>query len=154
MCSTPPAMAISVAPNEMLPAAVVAAVSAPAHIRSMAYPGTERGSPASTAALRPMVRPWSPIWVVAAMATSPTRSGGRSGLRRSSSRMTRTTRSSARVWAYRPLGPALPNGVRTPSTKTTSRAVRGTCASLAMKALALCYSLVTRVANSAPDFAQ
>ena len=68
-----------------------------------------------------MVRPWSPIWVVAAMATSSTRSGGSSGLRRSSSRMQRTTRSSARVSAYMPFGPALPNGVRTPSTKTTSR---------------------------------
>ena len=34
-----------------------------------------------------MVRPWSPIWVVAAMATSSIRSGGRPGLRRSSSRM-------------------------------------------------------------------
>ena len=34
-----------------------------------------------------MVRPWSPIWVVAAIATSSTRSGGSDGLRRSSSRM-------------------------------------------------------------------
>jgi hypothetical protein len=110
MCSTPPAMATSVPPNAMLPATVVAAVSAPAHIRSIAYPGTDRGSPASTAAVRPIVRPWSPICVVAAMATSPIWSGGRPGLRRSSSRMTRTTRSSARVSAYRPVGPALPNG--------------------------------------------
>src|SRR5690349_2797881 len=68
-----------------------------------------------------MVRPWSPIWVVAAMATSSTRSGGRLGLRRTSSRMTRTTRSSARVSAYSPFGPDLPKGVRTPSTNTTSR---------------------------------
>src|ERR1035437_6549406 len=37
-----------------------------------------------------------------------------------------TTRSSARVWAYMPLSPALPNGVRTPSRKTTSRRVRDT----------------------------
>ena len=37
--------------------------------------------------MRPMVRPWSPICVVAAMATSSIRSGGSSGLRRSSSRM-------------------------------------------------------------------
>ena len=36
MCSTPPAMAMSLAPNAMLPAAVVAAVIAPAHIRSIA----------------------------------------------------------------------------------------------------------------------
>ena len=57
MCSTPPAIAMSVAPNAMDPAAVVTAVMAPAHIRSMAYPGTDLGSPASTAALRPMVSP-------------------------------------------------------------------------------------------------
>ena len=37
--------------------------------------------------MRPMVRPWSPIWVVAAIATSSIRSGGSSGWRRSSSRM-------------------------------------------------------------------
>ena len=80
------------------------------------------GRPASSAAVRPMVRPWSPIWVVAAIATSSTRSGGSCGLRRRSSRMQRMTRSSARVPAYMP--PALPKGVRTPSTKTTSRDVR------------------------------
>src|SRR3954454_15684207 len=71
-----------------------------------------------------MVRPWSPICVVAAMATSSTRSGGSCGLRRINSRMQRITRSSARVSAYMPA--ALPNGVRTPSTKTTSRTSRGT----------------------------
>ncbi len=38
-------------------ATVVTAVIAPAHIRSMAKPGTDRGSPARMAALRPMVRP-------------------------------------------------------------------------------------------------
>ena len=36
-----------------------------------------------------MVRPWSPVWVVAATATSSTRSAGSAGLRRSSSRMQR-----------------------------------------------------------------
>ena len=106
-------------------ATVVTAVIAPAHIRSMANPGTERGSPARMAAVRPIVRPWSPVWVAAAMATSSIRSGGSPGWRRSSSLITLTTRSSARVWAYWPLSPALPNGVRTPSTKTTSRRVRG-----------------------------
>ena len=104
---------------------MVTAVIAPAHIRSMAKPGTERGSPARIAALRPIVRPWSPVWVAAAMATSSIRSGGSPGCRRSSSRITLTTMSSARVWAYWPFSPALPNGVRTPSTKTTSRSVRG-----------------------------
>ena len=123
MCSTPPAMATSYAPKAMPDATVVTAVIAPAHIRSIAKPGTDRGSPASSAAVRPMVRPWSPIWVVAAMATSSTRSGGSSGWRRSSSRMQLTTRSSARVSAYSE--PALPKGVRTPSTKTTSRSSRG-----------------------------
>jgi hypothetical protein len=34
------------------------------------------GSPASSAAVRPRVRPWSPIWVVAAMATSSIALGG------------------------------------------------------------------------------
>jgi hypothetical protein len=80
-------------------AVVVTAVIAPAHIRSIANPGTLFGSPASRAAVRPRVRLWSPICVVAAMATSSTRSGGSDGLRRSSSRMHRTTRSSARVCA-------------------------------------------------------
>ena len=66
---------------------MVTAVMAPAHIRSMAKPGTDVGRPASSAAIRPMVSPWSPICVVAAIATSSTRSGGSSGWRRSSSRM-------------------------------------------------------------------
>src|SRR6266849_219234 len=53
--------------------------------------------------------------------TSPMRSGGISGLRRSSSRTTLTARSSARVFQKMPCGPARPNTVRTPSTNTTSR---------------------------------
>ena len=78
---------------------MVTAVIAPAHMRSIEKPGTDFGRPESSAARRPMVRPWSPICVVAAMATSSTRSGGSSGLRRISSRMHLMTRSSARVWA-------------------------------------------------------
>ena len=99
MCSTPPAIATSAAPSATSPATVVTAVIAPAHIRSIAYPGTVTGRPARIAALRPIVSPWSPICVVAAMATSPIRSCGRSGLRRSSSLITRITRSSALVSA-------------------------------------------------------
>ena len=99
MCSTPPAITTSYAPKAMPEAVVVTAVMAPAHIRSIAKPGTLRGRPASSAAIRPIVRPWSPICVVAAMATSSTRSGGSSGCRRSSSRMQATTMSSARVRA-------------------------------------------------------
>jgi len=132
---------VSVAPSAIDPAAVVTAVIAPAHIRSMAYPGTDFGSPASTAALRPMVSPWSPVWVVAAMATSPIRSGGSAGLRRSSSRITLTTMSSALVSAYRPAGPAFPNGVRTPSVKTTSRAMRGTWPPLVRRSMTPLYYL-------------
>ena len=108
-----------------------------------------------------MVRPWSPVWVVAAMATSSIRSGGSDGLRRTSSRMQRITRSSARVSAYMPLGPALPNGVRTPSTKTTSRTARGARAGGTVRArdppgwshenggrcCGRCYSSVTTTAN-------
>src|SRR3954469_328424 len=114
-------------------AVVVTAVIAPAHILSMAKPGTVRGRPESSAAIRPMVRPWSPICVVAAIATSSTRSGGSSGWRRRSSRMQLTTMSSARVRAYMPFAPALPNGVRTPSTKTTSRREPGTGVLLAVE---------------------
>src|SRR4051812_5213885 len=80
------------------------------------------------------------------MATSSTRSGGSCGLRRISSRMQRITRSSARVSAYMP--PALPNGVRTPSTKTTSRTSRGTASLPAGEPKFLwseCYSPVTKV---------
>ncbi len=99
MCSTPPAIATSYAPKAMPLAVVVTAVIAPAHIRSIEKPGTVFGSPDSSAVRRPRVRPWSPIWVVAAMATSSTRSGGRFGLRRTSSRTQLITRSSARVSA-------------------------------------------------------
>ena len=120
MCSTPPAMATSYAPTAIPEATVVTAVIAPAHIRSIAKPGTVRGKPARMAAVRPIVSPWSPVWVAAATATSSTRSGGSSGCLRRSSRMTFTTRSSARVWAYMPFSLALPKGVRTPSTNTTS----------------------------------
>ena len=99
MCSTPPAMTTSYAPKAMPEAVVVTAVIAPAHMRSIEKPGTDVGRPDNSAAIWPIVRPWSPIWVVAAMATSSTRSGGSAGLRRISSRMHRMIMSSARVWA-------------------------------------------------------
>jgi hypothetical protein len=76
----PPAIATSYAPKATPLATVVTAVIAPAHIRSIAKPGTVLGSPARIAAVRPIVRPWSPICVVAAMATSSTRSGGSCGV--------------------------------------------------------------------------
>ena len=117
MCSTPPARATSAAPKASSPAAIVTAVSAPAHMRSTARPGTEAGRPASSPTSRPSVRPWSPTWAVAANTTSPTRSGGTFGLRRRTSRTAFTAMSSARVRQKTPLGPARPNGVRTPSTK-------------------------------------
>ena len=97
-----------------------AVVIAPAHMRSIAKPGTDWGSPASSAAVRPRVRPWSPVCVVAAIATSSKRSFGICGLRSISPIIALTTRSSARVPQYMPFSPARPNGVRTPSTKTTS----------------------------------
>ena len=49
MCSTPPAIARSQAPIAISPAAAVTAVSAPAHMRSTAKPGTVCGSPARSA---------------------------------------------------------------------------------------------------------
>ncbi len=66
-----------------------------------------RGCPASSATSRPSVRPWSPTCAVAARTTSPIRSGGISGLRRSSSRTALTPMSSARVRQYWPFGPGL-----------------------------------------------
>ena len=126
MCSTPPASATSAAPNAISPAAAVTAVSAPAHMRSTANPGTVSGMPARSATSRPSVRPWSPTCAVAARTTSPIRSGGICGFRRMSSRTALTAMSSARVRQNCPFGPALPNGVRTPSTKKTSRSSRMT----------------------------
>jgi len=120
MCSTPPAMATSQAPRAISDAAVVTAVRPPAHIRSMEKPLQLSDSPASSAVVRPSVSPWSPSWVVAPQTFSSTISGFTSGLRRSSSRMTFTTMSSARVSQKKPFSPALPNAVRTPSTTTTS----------------------------------
>ena len=64
---------------------------------------------------------------VAASTTSPIRSGGILGLRRSSARTALTPMSSALVRQNCPFGPALPKGVRTPSTKRTSRACRMAC---------------------------
>ena len=57
MCSTPPAIAISFVPIAIAPEIVVTAVRAPAHQRSIEYPGTVLGSPASNVALRPMFIP-------------------------------------------------------------------------------------------------
>src|SRR5437870_12315483 len=62
--------------------------------------------------------------------TSPIRSGAICGFRRRSSRTTLTAMSSARVLQNIPFGPARPNAVRTPSTKTTSRRFRATQLSL------------------------
>src|SRR5947208_10756511 len=130
MCSTPPATTMSAAPSPISPAPDVTAVSAPANIRSSANPGTVWGMPASSATSRTSVSPWSPTCAVAAKITSPMRSGGIPGLRRSSSRTTFTAMSSARVRQNIPFGPARPNAVRTPSTKTTSRSARDIDSSL------------------------
>ena len=116
MCSTPPTSTTSAAPIAISPAPAVVAVSAPAHIRSTAKPGTVLGSPASSATSRPSVSPWSPTCAVAAMTTSSIRSGGTVGLRRSSSRTTLTAMSSALVLQKYPPSPARPKAVRTPST--------------------------------------
>ena len=57
MCSTPPAITTSAAPIAISPAPEVTAVSAPAHIRSSANPGTVCGIPARSATSRPIVSP-------------------------------------------------------------------------------------------------
>lgn len=99
---------------------VVTLVIAPAHMRSTASPGTVWGSPARIATDRPRVSPWSPVWLVAAMATSSMRSAGTAALRSIRPMVALTARSSARVFQYMPFSPARPKGVRTPSTKKTS----------------------------------
>ena len=81
-------------------AIVVTLVIAPAHMRSMANPGTLWGSPARMATLRPRVRPWSPVCDVAAMATSSILSFGTSPLRSMSPMVAFTARSSDRVFQY------------------------------------------------------
>ncbi len=107
-------------PMPIEPAIVVTLVIAPAHIRSIAKPGTVCGSPASSATERPRVSPWSPVCEVAARATSSIRSAGTAGLRSMSPMVALTARSSARVFQYMPFSPARPKGVRIPSTKKTS----------------------------------
>ena len=60
--------------------------------------------------MRPRVRPWSPVCVVAAIATSSMRSFGTFGLRSRSPTIALTTRSSARVFQYMPFSPARRTG--------------------------------------------
>ena len=107
-------------PMPIEPAIVVTLVIAPAHMRSIAKPGTVCGSPARSATERPRVSPWSPVCDVAASATSSMRSAGTPGLRSMSPMVALTARSSARVFQYMPFSPARPKGVRIPSTKKTS----------------------------------
>ena len=67
---------IAIALAAVVVSGVVTLVIAPAHMRSMANPGTVWGRPARIATERPRVRPCSPVWLVAAIATSSTRSAG------------------------------------------------------------------------------
>ena len=57
ICSTPPAIAMSYWPIAIAPETVVTAVSAPAHQRSIEYPGTLSGIPASNETLLPIFIP-------------------------------------------------------------------------------------------------
>ena len=127
MCSTPPAMATSMAPN-----AIERAVVGDGGHRAGAHPvdgvagrglrqaGEQRGQCGRGSG--PGRRSgWSRRWPPPRPAPWAARGCGAAA--RGCSLM---TRSSARVWAYMPFSPALPNGVRTPSTKTTSWSARGT----------------------------
>ena len=111
--------------------------------------------------MRPMVRPWSPIWVVAAMATSSIRSGGSGGLRRSSSRMHLMTRSSARVSAYMAVAGLAERGADAVDEDDVAARVRGTGPPLegrrrsgrsdaARVARGRCYSRVTKMPPTGP----
>jgi hypothetical protein len=61
MCSTPPARATSYMPALIEAPIMATLVMAPAHIRSIAKPGTVCGRPARMATERPSVRPCSPV---------------------------------------------------------------------------------------------
>jgi hypothetical protein len=99
MCSTPPAMATSIgAETDRGGHGRDGGHRTGAHaVDRVARGGL--GQAREQQARRPRVRPWSPIWVVAAIGDLFDPLLGQFGVARSSSRMHRMTRSSARVWA-------------------------------------------------------
>ncbi len=75
MCSTPPPIATSWTPDATRAAAKLTACWAEPHWRSTVVAGTSCGSPASSQALRPMLRPCSPNCWTQPATTSPTSFG-------------------------------------------------------------------------------
>ena len=116
--STPPAMIRSASPVEMARAPSTTACSPEPHSRLTVAPGTETGSPASSAAMRATLRLSSPAWLAQPNRTSSMASGS-TFVRATSARTTTAARSSGRTSARAP--PWRPTGVRRASTTKTSR---------------------------------
>ena len=110
MDSTPPATTTSASPTSMLRDATIAASREDPHRRLTVVAGTDVGSPASSAAMRPTLRLSSPAWLAQPQTTSPMRSRSRSGVRARTADSAVAARSSGRTSASAP--PKRPNGVR------------------------------------------
>ncbi len=100
--STPPATTTSASPARMMRAAIATASSPEPHRRFTVAPGTETGSPASSAAMRATLRLSSPAWLAHPSSTSSMAAGSSVGLRFSSAAIGTAARSSARTWASAP----------------------------------------------------
>jgi hypothetical protein len=81
MLSTPPASISSASPARMARAALPTASSPEPHRRLSVLPGTDTGSPASSALMRATLRLSSPAWLAQPYSTSATASQSRSGWR-------------------------------------------------------------------------
>ena len=112
--STPPATITEASPTAIARAAVTTASRPDAQSRLVVTPGTDTGSPASSADIRATLRLSSPAWLAAPSTTSSTRAGSSPGFRSSSARITTAPRSSGRTPARAP--PSRPTGVLTAST--------------------------------------
>src|SRR5262245_29934354 len=99
-------------------AAVATAVMPDAHNRLTVSPGTLTGNPASSSAIRAMLRLSSPAWFAQPMITSVICAGSSVGYRSSRRLIVRAAMSSGRVSASDPA--KLPIAVRTPSTRYAS----------------------------------
>src|SRR5690554_772229 len=97
MDSTPPASTRSISPARMARKAVPTASISEPHRRFMVVPGTDAGSPASSADMRATLRLSSPAWLAQPMITSSIAVGSSSGACSSTALNTWAARSSGRT---------------------------------------------------------
>src|SRR5882757_11585822 len=115
--STPPATTMSYCPAMTPCAACSSAAWLDPQARFTVIPGTVSGKPAASAAYRPMLLDWSPIWLTHPHTTSSMITGS-IPVRSTSAVSTSADRSCGCIPASEPL--RLPIGVRTASTMTAS----------------------------------